>query len=491
MRTERELHHFITEKHRFRILHVILEHTHQLPTRFEISQFCPELSAEELDDYLTGLTDEGIVEEVVLPESEREPDLPHRFYGISDHGWRFMLNHNLVESEGIVLKWQDVDVDDPKKLARHESAPRPETDETFRGHPASKTPEQQLEEYKMVVEQAKDALYMLDADGRYVLVNEAYEELTGYSRDQLLGSSTSLVLEADAMAERHERITEMLSEDSTQRSHTWQSTLHTADGDELPVEVNFAALEFNDEFIGIVGSARDISDRRRRQQERAVLSRVLRHNLSNKLNVIQGYAEVIEDVVDDEDVLPYAAKIQETSDKLVAQSEKARDIHDLLQEWPPEKHPIDVTDVIWETATGIESEHPEANLSTDMPDSAWVRIPDEFEMAIEELLRNAIEHADHETPNIEVRVSAPDDEDSDVVIDVVDDGPGIPDHEVTVISTNEETPLSHSEGLGLWLVNWIVIAADGELSFERSDLGGSCVRLRIAEAEPPALTLSM
>ncbi|MHB9286395.1 PAS domain S-box protein [Halobacteriales archaeon Cl-PHB] len=490
MRTDRELHHFVTDEHRFRILHVILEHTHQLPTRYEISQFCPALSDDELDEYLAELLEADVVESVVIPEAERDQNQPYRFFGISNHGWRFMLNHNLVDAEGVVHQWQDADVEDPRKLARHESAPRPETGQAFRGRPASKTPEQQLEEYKLVVEQAKDALYMLDADGRYVLVNEAYEKLTGYPRDKLLGSSTSIVLDPDAMAERHERISEMLSEDSSQRSHTWQSTLNTASGEALPVEVNFAALEFNGEFIGIVGSARDITHRRRRQQERAVLSRVLRHNLSNKLNVIQGYAEVIEDIVDDDGVEPYAGKIQRTSHKLIQQSEKARDIHDLLQEWPPERRPIDVTNVLWEVATELESDQLSASISTDMPDSAWIRVPDEFEMAIEELLQNAIEHADNDHPHVEIRVSVSGD-DGEVVIDVADDGPGIPDHEVKVISTNEETPLSHSEGLGLWLVNWIVTAADGELTFERSNLGGSCVRLRFAEAEPPALTLSM
>jgi len=488
MSADRELHHLITEAGRFRILQIILQHTESLPTAYEITQFCPDLDSGDVEDRLAELAENDIVEEVTLPRGRRRDGYPYTFYGITDFGWRFLLNHNLLDSDGIVLRWQEIDVEDPRTLAKHESAPRPEDVDIFQGDPVSKSPAQQLEEYKMVVEQAQDALYMLDSEGRYVLVNEAYEELTGYTRDELIGSTTQ-VLDPEARAQRRDLIVDLLNEDTDRRQHAWLSTLETADGRRIPVEVNFAALEYNDEFIGIVGSARDISDRKRREQELSVLSRVLRHNLGNKINVIQGYAQVIEEVVENDRALKYTERIRRTSDQLLQQSEKARDIHDLLQEWPPERHPQDVTAVVWEVLTELEMEYPDAELRTDMPDSAWARVPDEFTMAVEELIRNAVDHADSDSPLVEVSVTGP--EDGDVTIVVADDGPGIPDHEVTVLTSNEETPLKHSEGIGLWMVTWIVNAADGEVTFDESELGGSQVRLVFPAAEPPALTLSM
>ncbi len=489
MRTDRERHHFITDEHRFRIVEIILAHSDQLPTRYEIAQFCPDIDEETVSSYLAELEAEEFVREVRLPPAERDPEYPDTFYAITDHGWRFLINQNLVDSEGIQLHWEEVDVDDPRTLARHESAPRPADVETVQEAPLSKSPGKLLEEYQLLVEQSRDALYLLDADGRYVLVNGAYEALTGYTRDELIGSSTSLVLDPDAMTERRERIVELLNQESERQTHTWQSTIHTKSGDELPVEVNFSAIELGGELVGIVGSARDISNRRRRQQELTVLSRVLRHNLSNKVNVIQGYAEVIERRLDDEDTAEYAERIQRTSRKLIQQSEKARNIHDLLQAWPPERRPIELTDLVWDVVTEFESEYPQATFSMEVPDSVWARVPDQFEAAVRELVENAIEHADRDDPTVMVRVSETDD--SHVLIEVGDDGPGIPDHEERVITTKEETPLSHSEGLGLWLVNWIVASANGSIGFEKSELGGSLVRIRLAAAEPPALTLSM
>jgi PAS domain S-box-containing protein len=489
MRTDRERHHFITDEHRFRIVRIVLGHSEQLPTRYEIEQFCPDLDEEEVAVYLTELEDAEFVREVALPEGDRESGYPDTFYALTGHGWRFLLNHNLVDSEGVTLRWEDVDVDDPDRLARHESAERPVGLDPFQDTTLSDSPGNLLEKYQLVVEQSRDALYMLDADGRYVLVNKTYEVLTGYSRDDLIGSSTSMVLDADAMAERRELIVDLLNEASDRESHTWQSTLHTADDEAIPVEVNFAAIDVGGELVGIVGSARDISNRRRRQQERSVLSRVLRHNLSNKVNVIQGYAEVIERRLEAEAPIEYAERIQRTASKLIQQSEKARDIHDLLQAWPPDRHPVELTGLVWEVVTEVESAHPAASFATDVPDSVWVRLPDEFEKALAELLVNAVDHAEADDPHIRVRVHAPDA--GEAVLEVADDGPGIPVHEQRVITMNEETPLSHSEGLGLWLVNWIVEAAQGEITFAESDLGGSCVRVRLATAEPPALTLSM
>jgi len=490
MRTDRELHHFITEPNRFRILQVVLEHAEQLPTLYEITQFCPDLDREAVASHVEDLQAAEVLEAVELDPAERRAGYPHRFFGVTERGWRFLLAHGLADPDAVASGWEDVDVEDPEELARHESAPRPGDGERPGPVPTSRPSGGRLEEYMLVVEQSRDALYMLDADGRYVLVNAAYEDLTGYDRADLVGASTETVLDSADAAERRELIRDLLDEDTERRSHTLQSTLQTADGEPLPVEVKFSVLRFQDRLVGVVGSARDISGRRRRQQELSVLSRVLRHNLSNKVNVIQGYAEVIEDRLDETGPRDYAARIQSTAEKLIQQSEKARDIHDLLQAWPPELRAVDVTDVVGRCAAELEHAHPEATVATDLPELAWVSVPEEFERAVRELLRNGIEHAAREDPHVRVRVTdAP--AEGAVTVEVADNGPGIPDHEKEVIATNEETPLSHSEGLGLWLVNWIVASADGDIAFAESDLGGSAVELRFPRAKPPALTLSM
>jgi signal transduction histidine kinase len=71
-----------------------------------------------------------------------------------------------------------------------------------------------------------------------------------------------------------------------------------------------------------------------------------------------------------------------------------------------------------------------------------------------------------------------------VEITVADDGPGIPDIELDVLAENQETPLKHGSGLGLWLIDWLVDHLDGELTFESREPRGTIVTVRLPR-EPP------
>lgn len=490
MSAGRELHHFVTERNRFRIVQTILAHGDRLPTLYELAQFSEARSEAAVEEHVEDLVERDVVQRVRLPPEDRDPDYPDTFYGLTDFGWHFLVNHNLLDAGASEPDWGSVEVDDPEELARHEAAPRPvDSAVTMGSSPSPERPERHLEEYRMLVERANDALYMLDDGGRYALVNAAFESLTGYDRGDLVGESTATVLDPTALAERRDLVTDMRNDDEV-TSKTWQTTFRRADGEEIPVEIKLSTVEYQDEFVGVIGAARNIAGRMRRRQELSVLSRVLRHNLGNKVNVIQGYAEVIEELTEEgTERHEYAGRIHTTADKLIAQSEKARDVHNILHDWPPDRRTVDITDRIWELATDVESEHPDVTISVSMPDTAWVRVADEIVMAIEELLENAIEHHDGAEPTIEVTVETPDED--RVLVRVDDDGPGIPKNEQKVLTTTEETPLSHSRGIGLWLVKWIVTASDGQLTFDASHLGGSSVQMAFARSEPPALTLRM
>ncbi|WP_235271512.1 sensor histidine kinase KdpD [Halorubrum saccharovorum] len=81
--------------------------------------------------------------------------------------------------------------------------------------------------------------------------------------------------------------------------------------------------------------------------------------------------------------------------------------------------------------------------------------------AVEELATNAPEHGASR-----VELSARE-IDGDVEITVVDDGPGIHESEIRVITGRDpETQLEHGSGLGLWIVRATADAFDGWLSIE-------------------------
>jgi signal transduction histidine kinase len=52
-----------------------------------------------------------------------------------------------------------------------------------------------------------------------------------------------------------------------------------------------------------------------------------------------------------------------------------------------------------------------------------------------------------------------------------------------VLLCGEETPLQHSDGLGLWLVTWVVRSSGGDLTLDDADPRGSRVTLRLPTAD--------
>jgi len=108
--------------------------------------------------------------------------------------------------------------------------------------------EQRLERYEVMLNAVDDGVYALDADSRFVAVNDAYVELTGYAREELVGEHVSEALEDDGEAVMLE------------------TSLPTADGESVPVEPRVAPLPLGDD-PGRVGVVRDVSDRKRREEK--------------------------------------------------------------------------------------------------------------------------------------------------------------------------------------------------------------------------------
>ena len=122
--------------------------------------------------------------------------------------------------------------------------------------------QRELRQYESMFETVKDGVYALDADGNFLAVNDAYTDITGYSREELLGAHGSVV---------DENVYELANEqqsslDGDDVGTVW-SMLNTADGREVPLEIRFAPFVLEDGSKGRVGVVRDVSERERLQTE--------------------------------------------------------------------------------------------------------------------------------------------------------------------------------------------------------------------------------
>ena len=127
-------------------------------------------------------------------------------------------------------------------------------------------PTDTVDKYETVLNAAADTIYQLDTDGTIAAVNSAALELTGYSRDELIGEHVSMLVdEEDVCAGEAEIRRQLQTEDES--VGTVEYTIETADGDRVPCETRLATLERDGQFVGSVGVVRDVSEKRERERE--------------------------------------------------------------------------------------------------------------------------------------------------------------------------------------------------------------------------------
>ncbi|WP_318569461.1 PAS domain S-box protein [Salinigranum marinum] len=136
----------------------------------------------------------------------------------------------------------------------------------FRDVTERKEREAELERYETIVETIDDGVYVLDDDYEFVQMNDAYAEMTGYDRTELLGSHCSLVV-GEGISERAAAFSEAMVAGDGDHA-TIEAEIQRADGDALPAESKFTPLPSDDgTFQGTVGVVRDVTERKRRERE--------------------------------------------------------------------------------------------------------------------------------------------------------------------------------------------------------------------------------
>lgn len=194
-----------------------------------------------------------------------------------------------------------------------------------------------------------------------------------------------------------------------------------------------------------------------------VLNRVLRHNLRNDMCVIRGRVQYMADQFEGD---VHCRKALQKIDKLLALSEKARELESIVGAGP-DRRQTDVVAAIESIADRIDSQFPSASLSVESAEAVTGAVLPSFIQAIEELLENAVKHSgEHPTVSVEIE-NVP----NAIEVQITDDGPGLSESERKVLETGVETPLVHGSGLGLWLVHWIVTSHDGDIDATVSEDG--------------------
>lgn len=315
-----------------------------------------------------------------------------------------------------------------------------------------------------VVEALQEVVFVLDWDDYVIDVNATATELFDRPVPSMIGESVYTVIEE-------------LEQTDLSPGATGTVTVRTVDGRRQfrfsvsVVEEADATSNADTKPVARTVLLRDVTDQQTREQRLAVLNRVLRHTVRNKLDVILAHADVIDD---DE----HRQTIRETAGELSALSQKARTAEEIMTQSTASAEPVDLVAVGSDIVERYRSEFPTSEISLDSPDELVINSHRTVVTQIlDELVDNAITHTDESVPQVDVTVR---DRSGDAVeLLVSDNGPGIPERERKILAQGIETQREHRLGIGLWFVNWAVLRLGGELEFRENDPTGTVVTVRL------------
>lgn len=226
-----------------------------------------------------------------------------------------------------------------------------------------------------------------------------------------------------------------------------------------------------------------LADRVEDQRETLVLlTRLLRHDIRNDMNVILGNAERLSAALCDRDLDPLDV-IRHRSEAIVRLLSDTDALVETL-DGPREFERTDLSRVLRAEVAGVADSNPEVRFRTEIPHGLTVIADGLVHQLFSNLLENAVAHNDPE--GLTVRVEAVDRGDAVEVV-VADDGVGIPaELREDCFELGEQGTDSSGDGLGLYLVSRLADVYGGGVELGESDGGGARFQVTLPAATAAA-----
>jgi len=329
--------------------------------------------------------------------------------------------------------------------------------------------EQLVDRFSTVVDAAPVPICVVDREGIVRLWNPAAERTFGRDRSSMLGRPFAVAWIDDADTLGLEACLDRL--DDGERVVGAAARHRRPDGSLVDTRIWAAPLGPRGES-GATFVVLDVTERRARRQRLSVLNRVLRHNVRNDLNVAVGHLDRLDDRLPDDD--PDLRTVRERLDGILELSNAANRIERVADADRSDTVRFDLVDVLTDLVDRLRRTAPEAEITLSLPDRAPVVGHELLPSAFWNVLENAVEHNDAAHPRVAVELTPAAGADR-FAVRIADDGPGLPPVERAVLRMAEETQLTHSTGLGLWLTNWIVKGSNGRIDVDSTDAGTTVV----------------
>ncbi|MFP4142995.1 MAG: PAS domain S-box protein [Thermoplasmata archaeon] len=323
------------------------------------------------------------------------------------------------------------------------------------------------ERYRTLVETSIVGVAKTDLDNHIDFVNQAFADLLGYSRDDLYGMNLSEI----TPEKEYKKIDEKTTARKDEEHEIYESKFLTKSG--KTVEVLISASPYRNaegEIVGTIGVVQNISKRKNAEERKDLFHSLLRHDIRNKAQVVQGYLQLLEERNElSKDSMRYISEALEANKESMNLIQKVRF---LLTAEEEEKKPVIIKATMQEAVKMNEERAEEEGIDIDL-DCPSMEYKVEGGTLLKEVFSNIIEnsilHSDCEKIKVSGEVL-----DKKVVCSIEDDGKGIPDDKKDVIfekgyTTDEE----RGTGLGMFLVKMLLEIYEGDIKVRDSQLGGA------------------
>ncbi len=232
----------------------------------------------------------------------------------------------------------------------------------------------------------------------------------------------------------------------------------------------------------------------RQRNELSVLNWLIRHEIRNDASVILGWTSALE--ADSPSEQRSLDRIEDAGNHIVTLTESVGELISTLGDEQTELDAVQLGAVLDAEVTHLRENYESASVSvTGDASGVAVKANQFLGTVLRNILLNAVNHNDTDTPSIEVDVHTPVAGDTDpktttedgaeqeyVWVDIADNGPGIPAETKAHVTEKAYSGDADGTGIGLYLVTKFIQQYEGEIRIEDSSPRGTVVKLGFVPA---------
>lgn len=338
------------------------------------------------------------------------------------------------------------------------------------------------EKYRVLAETSADGVVTIDPLGRLTYVNPSFEKLCGRRKSQILAtlfreylSDESIYLFQQATIDAREKNIKI---------ENIELELTNKNDSNIPIEINIAPYKKNNEFAGLVCTIRDITERRKVENElkkserlKTEFMNIVAHELKSPVTPIKGYLElIISDKKTSEQIKNWAKVGLRNAERLLKLVNDILDVSRLDTDTMRfEMEKLDINQILNEVSEDIKPllKVKKLKLITNIPKDLPNVLGDKCRLI--QVFKNLLENAVKFTDNGFITIEAEKKKDH-ILFAIKDTGAGISKDELKKIfnkfyqAYTGDDRKHEGTGLGLYICKEIVQKHNGEVWAE-SEIG--------------------